>query len=190
LVATADTGPVMTVRQCVDAVIEAIDAHGDDPDALAAAMAPPVRRLMARPDLLSLGIPRQANHVSFSEYLYYDGRISVLIYEVPTGRAVQAHDHGIWESLFVYRGRVEHTVYRRTDDGKKPGYAELEVVDQGVLGPGDFSIVAPPADIHSFRALDEGTYGITIVDGAYKADRHYYQPESNSYVVRPQKNAR
>jgi hypothetical protein len=63
-------------------------------------------------------------------------------------------------------------------------------MDDRVLEPGDFAIVAPPADIHSFTALSDGTYGITVVNGPYKRDRHYYQPEKNTYVIRQGRNAR
>ncbi len=52
------------------------------------------------------------------------------------------------------------------------------------------AFVAPPADIHSFTALEDGTLGLTIVNGAYKDERHYYRPETNSYVVKKQQNPR
>ena len=69
----------------------------------------------------------------------------------------------------MYRGRIRHVVYERVDDQTVPGAAELRVAEDRELGPGDFAIVAPPADIHSFTALSDGTYGITVVSGAYKA---------------------
>jgi len=178
------------VRDCARASIAAIGACGTDMEKLKAALRGPMERLMARPDLLSLGIPRVGNNVAFSQYLYFDGQLSILIYRIPADRAVEPHDHGIWESLFVYRGRVKHTVYRRVDDGKISGFADLAVVNDGVLERGDSAIVAPPADIHGFVALTDDTYGITIVDGAYKSDRHYYQPEAKTYQVRAQRNAR
>jgi hypothetical protein len=59
-----------------------------------------------------------------------------------------------------------------------------------VLRVGDFAIVTPPADIHSFTALDDGTYGITVVHGAYKAERHYYDPVAGTYEVRASRNVR
>ena len=35
--------------------------------------------------------------------------------------------------------------------------------------PGDVAIVAQPAEIHTFVALEEGTYSITVVGGHYKS---------------------
>jgi hypothetical protein len=81
-------------------------------------------------------------------------------------------------------------VYARADDGNVPGIAELRVESDAVLERGDFAIVSPPADIHSFTALEEGTYGITVVNGAYKPERHYYDPAAGTYEVRTGHNAR
>jgi predicted metal-dependent enzyme (double-stranded beta helix superfamily) len=178
------------VRDCAQAILGAIAEHGN----VSAAIAPTIRESLAtliqEPDLLERGIARQGNNVAFSRYLYYDGELSILIYEVPKGQPIPAHDHGIWETLSVYRGRLRHIVYARADDGRVPGVADLRVVDDSVLKSGDFAIVSPPADIHSFTALDEGTYGITVVHGAYKAERHYYDPAAGTYEVRAGRNVR
>ena len=36
-------------------------------------------------------------------------------------------------------------------------------------------------EIHSFTALTDDTWSVTVVGGRYKDDRAYYKPESNSY---------
>ena len=100
------------------------------------------------------------------------------------------HDHGIWETLFVWRGKFHHTVYAREDDGSAAGKASLRVLDDRDLAPGDFAIVAPPDDIHGFRAVAPGSWGITIVDGAYKDGRNYYDPARGTVMVKRQRNAR
>ena len=178
------------VRDCAQSIIAAIARHANDSAAIAPGIRAALATLMREPDLLERGIDRQGNNVAFSRYLYYDGELSILIYEVPKGRTIPAHDHGIWETLSVYRGRLRHIVYARTDDGRVPGVADLRVADDAVLLVGDFAIVSPPADIHSFTALDEGTYGITVVHGAYKAERHYYDPAAGTYEVRASRNLR
>jgi predicted metal-dependent enzyme (double-stranded beta helix superfamily) len=179
-----------TVRDCATAIVAAIAEHGHDSVRLGQAIEPALCRLMSRPDLLALGVPREGNNVAVSYYLYFDGQLSLLLFQVPKGKVIAPHDHGIWETLSVYRGRIKHVTYERTDDGQVPGAAELRVTDDRVLERGDFAIVAPPSDIHSFSALCDETYGITVVNGAYKADRHYYQPDEKTYVVKPQRNAR
>src|SRR5918912_4623123 len=117
------------ILACAAAVIDAVERHGQDSEALRRAIAAPFAALLNRPDLLTLGVQRAGNHVSFSQYLYYDSDLSILIYQLPKGKLIPAHDHGNWESMFVYRGRVKHTVYQRLDDGSVPGVADLRVVE-------------------------------------------------------------
>jgi predicted metal-dependent enzyme (double-stranded beta helix superfamily) len=178
------------VRDCAQAIVAAIAHHGNDGAAIAPRIRAALATLMQEPDLLERGVERQGNNVAFSRYLYYDGELSILIYEVPKGRPIPPHDHGTWETLSVYRGRLRHTVYARTDDGSVPGVANLRVQQEAVLGPGDFAIVTPPADIHGFTALDDPTYGITVVNGAYKAKRHYFDPVAGTCEVRAGRNVR
>jgi predicted metal-dependent enzyme (double-stranded beta helix superfamily) len=185
--ATASTS---IIRDCAQAIAAAVGRHGSDGEKLGAAIKASLRDLISIPNLLELGIPREGNNVAFSQYLYFDGDLSIIIFGVPKGKTIPAHDHGIWETLSVYRGSIRHVVYDRIDDRTIPGKSELRITDDRVLEPGDFAIVAPPADIHSFTALTDGTYGITVVSGRYKRDRHYYQPEKNTYVIRQGRNAR
>ncbi|HEY2863237.1 MAG TPA: hypothetical protein VGK37_06435 [Casimicrobiaceae bacterium] len=181
---------IPTVRDCAQQILAAIARHGTDSEELGAAIKASLQALIVRPDLLELGIPREGNNVAVSQYLYFDGELAIILFEVPNGKTIPPHDHGIWETLSVYRGRIKHVVYERADDGRVPGVAELRVKDDRVLERGDFAIVAPPADIHSFTALCDQTYGITVVCGTYKPDRHYYQPDQRTYVVRQGRNAR
>lgn len=179
-----------SARDCALDIVAAIERHGGDTAELDNALRLPIARLAARPDLLEHGAPRAGNNVDVSYYLYFDGQLSILLYRVPMGKMIPAHDHGTWEAISVYRGRIRHIVYERTDDGAISGTADLRTIDDRVLKQGDLAIVAPPADIHSFTALDEDTYGITVVNGPYKANRHYYQPEEKTFVVKDQRNAR
>jgi predicted metal-dependent enzyme (double-stranded beta helix superfamily) len=179
-----------SVRDCAQSLLRAIERCGDDGERLCAEMREPMRRLMERDDLLTLGVPRQGNNVAVSHYLYFDGQLTIIVFQVPKGKPIQPHDHGTWESLFVYRGKLDHTVFSRVDDGARPGHADLKVVRSGTLERGDGVVVAPPNDIHGFTALTDDTYGVTVVSGEYKPDRHYYNPAEGTYVVRGQRSAR
>lgn len=172
------------IRACADAVVRTLERHGHDTAALSEALREPFARLLRRSDLLTIGVQRTGNHVSNSQYLYYDGDLSILIFQLPEGKRIPAHDHGNWESIFVYRGRVQHTVYERLDDGTVPGFADLKVVDDRVLEPGASAVIAPPADIHTFMGLSEETYAITVASGTYKAERCYFQPDDKTYFVK------
>ncbi|GAA4256946.1 hypothetical protein GAY28_08910 [Azospirillum brasilense] len=182
MAASPETGTA--IRACAQAVIRAIETHGHDTAQLTAALREPLAALAARPDLCTAGVPRIGNHVANSQYLYYDGDLSILLFELPDGRPIDVHDHGNWESMAIYRGRVKHTVYERRDDGSVPGKADLTVVEDRVLEPGDSVVIAPPADIHGFMALQEGSWGITVASGTYKPERCYFQPEAGTVVSR------
>ena len=186
----ATSPPQFTVRECAEAVVEAQRRHGATPAAFHAAIERPIAALLERDDLREQGISRQGNNVAWSQYLYFDGDLAFLLFEVPEGDRVPPHDHGVWELFAVYRGRMRHTVYRRTDDGAVEGFATLEATDDRVMSAGESAIVAPPADIHGFAALDGGAMGLTVVSGSYKPDRYYYDPEANSYVVKRAANLR
>lgn len=179
-----------STRECAQMIIDAIAQSGDDYAAMASAFKAPLAELIKRDDLSALGAPRQGNNVASSLYLYFDGQLSILLFEVPNDRIIPPHDHGIWEAFCTYRGKVGHKTMRRIDDESVEGYAELETISEDILGPGDLTIIAPPADIHSFTALEQGSLGLTIANGPYKHMRHYYQPEKNTYVVKPQINFR
>lgn len=181
---------VYSILQCATDINTAIAGIGADTKKLGAGLAGPMQKLMQRGDLLEIGLPRQGNNVAFSRYLYFDADMTMIVFKVPMDKAVQPHDHGIWESLFVYRGQLRHTKYQRTDAGDRDGFADLRVVDDGVLSPGDFTVVAPPEDIHGFVALTDDTYGISVVKGEYKEIRNYYNPQSNEVVQRKQVTSR
>jgi predicted metal-dependent enzyme (double-stranded beta helix superfamily) len=183
----ATTNSEQVVRECALDIMSIVAKHKDDNAQLASALQAPLRRIVAQPDLLSLGVKRQGNHIDNSKYLYYDGQLVITLDEFPKGKRIPPHDHGVWEALAVYKGSFEHTVYERKDDGTKEGYADIAVVDDRRLQPGDVAIVAQPAEIHTFVALEEGTYSVTVVGGHYAETRHYFKPDEKTYVVRKPK---
>jgi len=181
-----------SVRASAMALIEAIDQYNldRDSDKLRRGLLEATQPLLARPDLMKLGTKRQANHIDNSKWLYYDGQLSLTLDEFPKDKLIPPHDHGIWEALILCSGSLSHTVYARADDGKVAGHAELRVVEDVELTRGEITMVVPPGDIHSFKALSDGTFVITIVGGEYSPTRHYYRTEDNTYVVRTPKALR
>ena len=171
------------IRESAFEIIRLIDECGEDKARLIHELKAPLQRVIARPDLLSLGVKRQGNHIQNTKYLYYDGQLIMSLDEFPKGKRIPPHDHGIWEALAIYRGRVAHTVYERLDDGSHEGYADVKTVDDRELRAGDVAIVAPPADIHTFVALEEATYSLIVVGGHYMPLRHYFNPEEKTCVV-------
>src|SRR6185295_6123038 len=105
------------VRECARDIMAIVDKHKDDNAGLMQALQDPLRRIIAQPDLLSIGVKRQGNHIDNSKYLYYDGQLVISLDEFPKGKRIPPHDHGVWEALAVYKGSFDHTVYERKDDG-------------------------------------------------------------------------
>lgn len=175
----------LTMAEFARQVVAAAERFGSqDTDRLRAAIADPIRRLVERDDLLQAGVPRPGNNVAESYYLYFDGDLSIVLFKVPAERPVQPHDHGVWETLFVYRGALEHTVYERVDDGSIAGRAVLRDHESATLHPGQYAVVAPPRDIHGFRALTDGTWGITVSRGLYNPERLYFDVAARTCATR------
>ncbi|MGE5200734.1 MAG: hypothetical protein ACM3O6_01600 [Acidobacteriota bacterium] len=180
----ASTNSEQVIRDCAQSIMELVKKVGTDRDRLLDGLKATLRPALAQPDLLSLGVKREGNHIDNSKYLYYDGQLVITLDQFPKGKRIPPHDHGVWEALAIYRGSVQHTVYERKDDGSKEGYADLAMVEDRVLKAGDISMVAMPAEIHGFTALADDTYSLTVVGGHYKAERHYFKPEEKTCVVR------
>ena len=175
-----------TVRDLADEVRRLVKLHGDDGPKLLEGLRDPIHKLLAT-DLSNAGVKREGNHIDNSKYLYYDGNMSITFDHMPKGKFIPPHDHGVWEAMAIYSGRLKHVVYERRDDGTKEGYADLNVIDDRILEKNDLAVVAQPAEIHSFTALTDDTISVTIVGGRYKEDRHYFKPEDKTYVTRKPK---
>ena len=171
-----------TIRDLAREVERLKALYGMDGSRLLEGLRTPLGRILDN-DLSATGVKRQGNHIDESRYLYYDGDVSITFDHMPEGKDIPPHDHGIWEALGVYSGQLSHTVYDRKDDGTREGYAELVVIDDRMLNPGDMAIVAPPAEIHGFTAQTDDTWTVTVVGGPYKLDRAYYKPEENAYFL-------
>jgi predicted metal-dependent enzyme (double-stranded beta helix superfamily) len=112
------------------------------------------------------------------------------------GRKGRAHDHGeSWTAYGLLDGSEKLEHYRRLDDGKKEGYAEIELdyVDEGAAGKVD--LVAPFA-IHAevggparsvaviIRSLPIGQRGYSLsFDGDKKTSSHGNGPTQIRFEI-------
>lgn len=69
------------------------------------------------------------------------------------GRSTQPHNHGTWGLVGGLSGAERNTWWKRLDDGARPGYAELQRLNDLIIGPGDVTAFLPDA-IHS--VVNEG----------------------------------
>ena len=66
------------------------------------------------------------------------------------GRGTPPHDHGTWAIVVGVDGPEKNIFWERTDNGSRPGYAELRQIGEKVFGSGE--VLAMPAGmIHSVR---------------------------------------
>lgn len=176
---------VDSIRQCAHEVASYVDANGGDPTKARGEVIASIKRLLARPDLLTVGLPRPAVNVDSSMILYYDPKLMLVMgYTKGGGQYDPPHNHGSWLATGVYRGEVEYADYRRVDDQTRPGYAELEIADRALLRAGDVGLTpCPPHDIHSTKFLTEG-YTLIVIGGGFASSRIYYDMANKSYVER------
>ena len=172
-----------SIRECADAIRQVMVDNKDNLEGLRTGLLEAARPFISRSDLFELGTKRPANHIDNSKYIYYDGELSITLDQLPKDMVVPPHDHGIWEALIILKGSLHHAVYDRTDDGSRDGHAKLKCIEDKTFKPMELAMVIPPAEIHSFTALDKETFILTIVGGDYAANRHYYNVDKSTYVV-------
>jgi predicted metal-dependent enzyme (double-stranded beta helix superfamily) len=174
--------------RCARDIYAVVEAYLGDMPAAQREVVPALQRLAREKDLLDMGLPRESNHAVDGSWLYWDSEIGIFTVKFPHDVVVPVHNHGTWEIVGVYEGELDYQSYRRLDDGSREGYAELEVVENRVLGPGDFSVVPlPPHDIHGFRAHKGDMWMVGVVHGDFDEERLYFDPDGRSYVRRHQK---
>jgi predicted metal-dependent enzyme (double-stranded beta helix superfamily) len=173
--------------RCARDIYAAIEAHEDDIAAARDELIGPLARLAQEEDLLEVGLPRESNHGNAGSWLYWDGEIGIFTAGFPAGVRIPVHDHGTWEIVGTYTGELDYQAYRRVDDGSVDGYAELEVVEDRILHPGDFSVVPPPPDdIHGFEPRGGDMWMMGVLHGAFAPERRYFDVAGRSYEVRHQ----
>ena len=181
-----------SIRTCAARMIRTIDAYALDHDSvkLRQGLLDATLPVSKRSDLYKLGVKRQANHIENAKWLYYDDQLTLELDEFPKGKFIPPHDHGVWEALVLCSGTLKHTTYERVDDQSVEGHSELKVVEEVMMKVGDIAMVVPPSDIHSFEAMSDDTFALTIVGGEYSPLRHYYNLSANTYAVRTPKALR
>ena len=130
-----------------------------------------LRKLTFDPDFLN----RQATSVYPNEITLHrspDRSFSVLAYIWEPHRPSPVHDHGSWGMVGSLSQQVRERKYRRLDDGRVEGYAELEETSSQVIEPGGTSHVLPLDEgIHQMGAAGDqlaisvGVYGRSIRPG-------------------------
>jgi predicted metal-dependent enzyme (double-stranded beta helix superfamily) len=103
------------------------------------------------------------------------------------------HNHGTWGIIAVYSGVDRLQEYCRLDGGEGAGHAEIELIGERILRPGDTAIIPhPPQDIHAQQGA-EGTDACEFVlfgKNAMNIPRLYFDPEAKTAEYRAVKMQR
>lgn len=84
-----------------------------------------------------------------------DHSLAVLAVAWLPGRSAPVHDHGTWAVVAGVEGIERNRHWRRTDDGSRPGYAEVREIGEDLIGPGEVLPMLPGA-IHSVANETDG----------------------------------
>ena len=93
-----------------------------------------------------------------------DHSLAVFVIAWLPGRGTLPHNHKTWALVVGLEGTEQESFWRRTDDGSRPGFAELEAEGDRIVTAGDVSLCMPE-DIHGVRnvgaepSLSLHTYG-------------------------------
>jgi predicted metal-dependent enzyme (double-stranded beta helix superfamily)/catechol 2,3-dioxygenase-like lactoylglutathione lyase family enzyme len=124
--------------------------------------------------------PVAGKFVQYAIYRAEDASLSIMAMVVPPGVATPVHDHRAWGLVGVYQGRQREKVYRRTDDGSRPEFADLQEVAENILAPGDVTTLLPPeGDIHMIETISaEPSISIHVLGNDIGCEhRHRYDVE-------------
>ena len=103
------------------------------------------------------------------------------------GKEAAPHDHGVWCVNAAISGRERHVMWRRSDDGTKPGFATVQQTGEVIVEPGNGFAMADH-DIHSTAVMgDEPAIGLALY--GYALARFpsvtWYHPEFSSVRALP-----
>lgn len=165
----------------------------DDDATRVEALKPTFARLLAAegwlPDVYAQADDTSGMGGGIGQYALYraeDGSLCLFSLVVPPGSTTPVHDHLAWGLIGLYRGRQAETVYRRLDDGRYEGHAELEVtVNQEVETGEFFALIPPDGDIHKVTTIsEEPSVSIHLLaNDTACVWRHRFEPEKQ--VVTP-----
>lgn len=150
--------PAMSRAEAVAATIErirGIEEHLGPTRAGLAAIEAEMQLLAAREELFPASEfpPPPAGQKASRRYLLRhdpDGRLAMYLVALNPGNETRPHDHTTWAVVVAVEGQELNRVYRRTDDGSRPGHATLALDREVVVEPGR-GIALMPDDIHSIH---------------------------------------
>lgn len=95
-----------------------------------------------------------------------DQMFTLLLAEYPADTATAVHSHEGWVIINILRGSERYTSWRRKDDGSDTAHAELEVVQDHHIIPGEFGyLYNEPFNVHRQSAESQGALELVLMSG-------------------------
>lgn len=97
------------------------------------------------------------------------------------GHGVPPHDHGTWAVVVGIEGNEHNLLWRRLDDGSRPGYAEIDKLETKLVSPGEV-LTMTAEDIHSVdNSGEDVSYTLHVYGQSLETSgRRQYDPEARS----------
>jgi predicted metal-dependent enzyme (double-stranded beta helix superfamily) len=94
--------------------------------------------------------PAGDTNVLYSLSCDADGRYALYLSSANVGKSTPPHNHATWAVIVGIEGDELNLLYERTDDGSRPGKADIRKVGEYVVTKGS-PICLMPEDIHSIH---------------------------------------
>jgi predicted metal-dependent enzyme (double-stranded beta helix superfamily) len=164
--------------------LQAITTAAPSPGAIIAGLRPKVRELALSRDWV------QPDHYAcdpgqgFGVHALHeevDHTLWVVVFSWLPGRGAPPHDHRTWAVVAGVEGLEKNTYWRRLDDGRRPGHAEVAPVGEEDVVPGDVVAFLPDA-IHSVtNATDRVTLSLHVYGrNLNRVGRSQFDPEKQT----------
>jgi len=158
-------------------VAAALDVWGDSMEAVLN-MGQLVQRFIAENDhdsLWTVGRPATISSGLPGRNLYDDPdqRFRLLLAQYAPNTATAVHSHEGWVVIGILEGSEHYTSWRRADDGSNLAHADLEVVQDHHIMPGEFGyLYNEPFNVHRQSAEENGAMEIVLMKGRGQRLQH------------------
>ena len=160
-----------------------LTAAGSEDDVLQA-VAPLAQKFaaeMARPAAADFAWHEKYGMGDLELYQAPDDGLLITLGAWQPGHGVPPHDHGTWAVVVGIEGNEHNLLWRRLDDGSRPGYAEIDKLETKLVSPGGV-LTMTAEDIHSGDNSGEGvSYTLHVYGQSLETSgRRQYDPEARS----------
>ena len=129
--------------------LDRITRAGNSPAKIVAELKPLLAQLVKNPDCIEPRFKQHGGKIYGRYMLHRAPLFNVTSVVWGPGDGAKAHNHDTWGLVGVLENELQETRFRRCDDGRREGYADLEIKAVNSNSAGMVStLLAPQDDIH------------------------------------------